>query len=392
MDTTPRHTNSEAHPAESPRGPFTVQDLDFDLPEDLIAQHPPATRDQARLLLVDRKTGQLQDLRITDLPNLLNAGDLLVLNDTKVLPAKFVARRKSGGKVEGLFVRQDRPDQWLVMMQSSGRLKPDERLMLPSKNGSVVRITIIDRDGEGLWRLGFDFDAPAAEILEHSGETPLPPYIRRRGSQEHELEDRERYQTVYAAQTGSVAAPTAGLHFTQDILRQLHDRGVHQATLTLHVGIGTFRPIRVDRLDEHKMHSEPYTVPAKTIEAIQSTKRNGGRIIAVGTTSTRVLESVASHMQASRIIEAPSISPSPSWGEGRGEGLSTITGQTDIFIYPPYKFQIVDALLTNFHLPRSTLLGLVMAFAGIDLTRRVYQHAVKERYRFFSYGDAMLIT
>lgn len=354
------------------RDDFSTQELDFELPEELIAQHPTPARDQARLLVLDRTTGALRDQKITNLPDLLRPGDLIVFNNTKVLPAKFTARRKSGGKVDGLFVRQDRPDQWLVMMQSSGRLKPNERLDLPSKNGTIVRMTILDRDDEGLWTLAFDFDAPAESILEDAGETPLPPYIRRNRPHKSSIDDHDRYQTVYAAHPGSVAAPTAGLHFTREILDTLTQRGIEQATLTLHVGIGTFRPVRTERLSDHKMHCEKFTLPAATINAVRRCKASGGRVIAVGTTTTRVLESVTEGFLSQ---------PLPT----------EIAGETDIFIYPPRRFQIVDVLLTNFHLPRSTLLALVMAFAGVSNIKNAYRHAVNERYRFFSYGDAMLI-
>lgn len=351
---------------------LSVADLDYELPTELIAQHPLEERDRARLLVLNRADESMRDARITDLPDHLAPDDLLVLNDTRVIPAKFTMRRRTGGRVDGLFVRQDRPDQWLVMLQTSGRLRPGERLTMASRDGSVVRITMVDREDEGLWRLAFDFDAPAAKVLETAGETPLPPYIRRRPGAATDPVDRERYQTVYASSPGSVAAPTAGLHFTRQMFQALDQRGVRRTMLTLHVGPGTFRPIRVERLADHAMHAEAFHMPTSAIDEVRACKARGGRVVAVGTTTTRVLESIAG-----RLREDPAV--------------GHLDGETSIFIYPPYRFRLVDALLTNFHLPRSTLLALVMAFAGIDLTRRAYEHAVRQHYRFFSYGDAMLI-
>lgn len=351
---------------------FDIRHLDYDLPSELIAQQPLPQRDQSRLLVVNRAVGSLLDARITDLPTFLQPNDLMILNDTRVLPAKFTARRQTGGKIEGLFIRQDVPTEWIVMLQSRGRLRDGERLNLEDGKGGVIRLTVVDRDGEGLWRLSLDFAANAVEVLDRVGRTPLPPYIARNDEPSSEPADRDRYQTVFARHVGSVAAPTAGLHLTDAMLYELASRGITRAFVTLHVGIGTFRPIKVDRLPDHRMHTEQYSVSRETADAITTCKRTNGRVLAIGTTSTRVLETMGSTPSSDGSIQ-PGV------------------GQTDIFIYPPYRFRVVDMLLTNFHLPRSTLLALVMAFAGIDVIKNAYRHSIANGYRFFSYGDAMLI-
>jgi S-adenosylmethionine:tRNA ribosyltransferase-isomerase len=371
-------------PSPSPRhapGEFDIARLDYDLPEELIAQHPRARREDSRLLVVDRGADACRDQSVRDLPALLAPGDLLVLNDTKVIPARFFARRDSGGLIEGLFIEEDGAGRWRAMLKRSRRIKPDEllRLVRPEAIGrddapttdDGPRLRMLSPLPEGQWLMAVEPFESAESLLTRYGRTPLPPYIRRSDADaEGEIEDRPRYQTVYARVPGAVAAPTAGLHLTPGLLDDLHKAGVSHAFVTLHVGLGTFKPVAAERLSEHVMHTERFVLPPETREAIVRCRAAGGRVVAVGTTSVRVLESCAT---ADGVVEA------------RG-------GSTDIFIYPPYRFRVVDGLLTNFHLPRSTLLALVMAMAGEGLIRRAYAHAIRERYRFFSYGDAMFIT
>lgn len=348
---------------------FSLADLEYNLPEELIAQQPPARRDDARLLMIDRKTGTLRDSFICDLPESLNPADLLILNDTRVIPARFVARRISGGRMEGLFVSEISHGLWSVMLERSRRLRVGEQL-IAGESPSELRITLLESFGEGHWKVQVDSAESPFGLLSRIGQTPLPPYIHRSASNAAtDITDRERYQTVYASKPGAVAAPTAGLHLTREILDRIHNRGVEASFVTLHVGVGTFKPISVEHISAHKMHGESYDVPAATADARQRCIERGGRVVAVGTTVFRVLESVF----------------------GQACGTGKLYGTTNIFIYPPHRPSAVDVLLTNFHLPRSTLLALVMAFAGVDLTRRAYQHAIAARYRFYSYGDAMLI-
>jgi S-adenosylmethionine:tRNA ribosyltransferase-isomerase len=382
-------------------GDFDVAALDYELPQDLIAQHPAAHRDDARLLVVDGRTPRsgssespwvgrigtaapspaetaqavgLRDLRITDLPGLLKPGDLLVLNDTKVLPARFNARRLTGGRIGGLFIREEQPGLWQVMLKNAGRLREGERLDIHTARGAEFGVQAVADLGEGHWHVKVDVEGAAEELLERIGHTPLPPYIRRDAEQtaRFDAEDRIRYQTVYAREQGAVAAPTAGMHLTQALLRAIRDRGVETAFVTLHVGIGTFKPIAARRLKDHRMHEERYELSAEAAEAVKRCRERGGDVVAVGTTSVRVLESTAD----------------PS----HPELVRPASGTTDIFIYPPYAFRVVDRLLTNFHLPRSTLLALVMAFAGVEPIRKAYRHAIQKRYRFYSYGDAMFLA
>ena len=339
---------------------FRIEDFDYKLPKKLIAFEPAQHRDSSRLLIVSKSTGQLIDQRFADLLTWLRAGDLLVLNDTKVFPARMLGNKSSGGKVEILAER----------ILSDGTVKAQLKSNRTPKIGSVILIEenlvaeILDRQEE-FFILQFNQQQPTLEIFEQYGHVPLPPYIER----EDEAEDLERYQTVYAKHAGAVAAPTAGLHFTSDLLNNLTHQGVQTATITLHVGAGTFKPVKVQDPAQHIMHSEHATVSQSTCEKIKATKSQGGRVVAVGTTCARALESAA--MQ--------------------GE-LIPFSGETDIFIYPGFVFNVVDALITNFHLPRSTLLMLVSAFAGCANIKRAYQHAIQSRYRFYSYGDAMLIT
>ncbi len=355
---------------DQPNTPFAIAELEYDLPEELIAQQPPTHRDDARLLVVNRSNGDLTDSSITNFAELLQPGDLLVLNNTRVVPAKFIVLRKSGGKVRGLFLKEQPPGTWLVMLEGSRRLNEGECLRFQTEGESDVSLTLTESCGRGHWRATLSEKESAENILNRMGQTPLPPYIRRKDTPtDIERNDRARYQTVYAEVPGAIAAPTAGLHFTDEILTQIRDKGVGTAFVTLHVGEGTFKPISVDSLEQHEMHAERYDISEETAAAIRDCKNRGRRIVAIGTTSVRVLESVVQ-----------------THGEIRPD-----RGLTNLFIYPPYRFRVVDALLTNFHLPKSTLLAMVMALGGIDAIRSVYKHAVDRQYRFFSYGDAMFI-
>ena len=350
---------------------ITAADLEYDLPRQRIAQHPPARRDDARMLVVGRAGGDLRDARITDLPALLRRGDLVVVNDTKVLPAGFAARRETGGAVHGLYVAEGAPGRWTVLLRSSGRLRAGEVLGVVGRGVGDVTLELMEAGIDGQWTVRVNTAEPAARVLERIGHTPLPPYIRREGDA-HESADRSRYQTVYAKVPGAIAAPTAGLHLTEGLLDSVRGRGVEIARVTLHVGIGTFKPIGVENIDEHAMHEERYEIGDEAAEAVAACRVRGGRVIGVGTTSVRALESAACD------------------GVRRGCTRSG-KGTTKLFIRPPYAFRVVDGLLTNFHLPRTTLLALVMAFAGVANTRRAYTHAIRSRYRFYSYGDAMLV-
>ena len=352
---------------------FSLADLEYELPEGLIAQRPLPDRDASRLLVVDRATGGLSDRRIGELPELLRPDDLLVLNDTKVLPAKFAARRRTGGKIGGLFLEEEEPGTWRVMLEGSRRLRIGESLSIVSGEApGGAKLELVEACGAGLWRVQVDAEGPAEEILGRIGVTPLPPYIHRdKDEPAVETEDRSRYQTVYARRPGAIAAPTAGLHLTDTLLSEIRARGIETTYVTLHVGVGTFRPIDAESVSQHVMHAEWYELDSGTAQAVRQCHRGSGRVIAVGTTGVRVLESAA-ELTDRRSVRASS-------------------GMTDLFIYPPYRFRVVDALLTNFHLPRSTLLALVMALGGVECIRRAYRHAIESGYRFYSYGDAMLI-
>jgi len=338
-----------------------LADLDYALPEDLIAQEPAAERDAARLFVLDRASSAPRHARVADLPGLLGAGDVLVLNDARVVPARVHGRRPSGGRLEVLFVRpRAGSGEWEVLVRGAPR--PGEPVHLPEAGGSWIGPL-----GEGLWRLRLDLGEPVLDWLERVGEVPLPPYIRRPGGATPV--DRERYQTVYARVPGAVAAPTAGLHLTPALLAQLARSGVAIVTCTLDVGPGTFLPIRAEDLAGHTMAAERYELPAATAKAVGSARAAGRRVVAVGTTTVRALESAAA--------EGP---------------LRAGVGEARLFIRPGHRFRVVDALLTNFHLPRSPLLALVAAFAGWERIREAYAEAVRRRYRFYSYGDAMLVT
>ena len=344
--------------------------LDYELPSDLIAQHPAAVRSEARLLVLDRGTGRLVDRRFGQLGDFLRAGDCLVLNDTKVLPARFYARRATGGKLEGLYLGPGgAAGVWEVMLKGARKVRPGERIIVKdTSRRDFCRAEIMEKKAGGLCLLHVEAQGDAETVLHEVGFPPLPPYIKRDDDASVAEEDRSRYQTVYARRCGAVAAPTAGLHFTEELLGRLGDLGVRFAAVTLHVGAGTFKPIAAERVEEHQIHRESYRIDEENAGMINDARRAGGRIVAVGTTVTRVLETVAVAGQ----VHA-------------GEGT------TDLFITPGYEFKIVEAMVTNFHLPRSTLLALVAAFAGLDNIRRAYRHAIEQRYRFYSYGDAMLL-
>ena len=336
------------------------QDFHYELPEELIAQYPAERRDAARLLTLDGASGQLADRMVRDFPSLLQPGDLLVLNNTRVIPARLYGHKPTGGRVEIMIERLLGEGEVLAQLRASKPSRPGSRIII----NDAIEFVVGERR-EDLYVLTLQAMQPLETVLETHGHMPLPPYIQRAD----EATDAERYQTVYAEAPGAVAAPTAGLHLTEDMLASLQGLGVELAYVTLHVGLGTFSPVRVENLSEHRMHQEQVHVDEDVCEAVARTRERGGQVIAVGTTSVRSLEAAAV-----------------------GGTLAPFHGETDIFIYPGYRFRVVDALLTNFHLPESTLLMLVCAFAGRDNVLNAYAHAVAERYRFFSYGDAMFLT
>jgi S-adenosylmethionine:tRNA ribosyltransferase-isomerase len=335
-------------------------DLDFNLPDDLIAQHPADQRDESKIMILHRDTKQIAIDVFRNVPNYLDEGDCLVLNDTKVIHARLKGKKPTGGQVEIFLLRERSPGEWAALVRPSAKVKPGTAVTI----NKDVTVTIHETVEGAARRVVFDRPDVLA-LLEESGAVPLPPYIRR---DKADPTDRTRYQTVYAQRPGAVAAPTAGLHYTDAVFRALEDRGCRRAHITLHVGYGTFRPITADRVDEHVLEAEEFHVPEETAHILNETRAAGGRIVAVGTTSTRVLES--------------------QYQDGR---FHHGTGSTAHYICPPYTFQAVDVLQTNFHLPRSSLLALVYAFAGRDLVQSAYRHAIEERLRFYSYGDAMLI-
>ena len=364
-----------AHSATLP--PVRTTDFNFDLPPELIAQQPAARRDGSRLLVLHRKSGKTEHRQFPDLLEFLNPGDVLVLNNSRVIPARMHGvNEKTGGKFEILLLEECATNDWWAMMRPGKRAKIGTQIRLQEKNGSTTNIfsTVTAVNDEGHRHLQFSGTNNLFHELDALGELPLPPYIERHGEN---AEDKDRYQTVFAQPAGSVAAPTAGLHFTTEILEKIRARNVKICFVTLHVGAGTFLPVKVENVAEHKMHAEYFEVGAETVSAVNTAKESGHRVIAVGTTATRSLETVA------RLNTGL---------------LNVYKGKTDIFLFPPAEFQIVDALLTNFHLSESTLLMLASAFAapgeksaGRDLILRTYAEAIRERYRFFSYGDAMLI-
>lgn len=341
---------------------MNTADFDFHLPEELIAQTPLEKRDSSRLLIVDRETGQFSDQHFDNIIDQLEPGDALVMNNTRVLPARLYGTKpETGGHVELLLLKNTQGDFWEVLAKPAKRLRVGTRV---SFGDGRLTATVTEELEHGGRIVRFDYQGIFLEVLESLGEMPLPPYIHEK------LEDRERYQTVYAKENGSAAAPTAGLHFTEELLDKIAAKGVKLVYLTLHVGLGTFRPVSVDNLEEHEMHYEFYSLSEEAAETLRQVKASGHRIIAVGTTSIRTLETIGSKFEGQ--IQADS-------------------GWTNIFIKPGYQWKIVDAFSTNFHLPKSTLVMLVSAFAGRQLTLQAYEHAIAERYRFFSFGDAMFI-
>lgn len=339
-----------------------VEQFDFDLPEELIAQTPLTERTASKLMVVNRKTGLITHRTFADITEYFHEGDCLVLNDTKVLPARLHGvKTETGAHIELLLLKQTKADIWEVLAKPAKRVKPGTKISF-GEGLLVAECVGIKEDGGRMIR--FYYDGIFYEILDQLGEMPLPPYIHEK------LEDHDRYQTVYAKVEGSAAAPTAGLHFTQSLLDKLREKGVCVCFVTLHVGLGTFRPVSAENVFEHKMHHEYYEMSEQTAQQLNVTKANGGRVIAVGTTSTRTLETIASK---------------------HGGVFCAESGWTDIFIYPGYTFQAVDALITNFHLPKSTLLMLISAFASRELMMEAYEMAIEEKYRFFSFGDGMLI-
>ena len=341
---------------------MNTADFDFDLPEELIAQTPLEKRDASRLLVVDKETGAFSDQHFDQIIDQLQPGDALVMNNTRVLPARLYGiKPETGGHVELLLLKNTQGDDWEVLAKPAKRLRVGAQI---SFGDGRLTATVIEELEHGGRIVRFSYEGIFLEVLESLGEMPLPPYIHEK------LADRERYQTVYAKENGSAAAPTAGLHFTEELLEQIAAKGVKLVYLTLHVGLGTFRPVSVDSLDDHEMHSEFYSLSEEAAQTLRQVKANGGRVIAVGTTSIRTLETIGSKFQGQ--IQADS-------------------GWTNIFIKPGYDWKIVDAFSTNFHLPKSTLVMLVSAFAGRSLTLKAYEHAIAERYRFFSFGDAMFI-
>ena len=338
-----------------------TSDFYYDLPEELIAQDPLEDRTASRLLVLDRQTGTVEHKIFSDVIDYLNKGDCLVINNTRVIPARLIGEKEgTGGKVEVLLLKRRANDVWETLVKPGKKLKPGAKITF---GDGRLRAEVLEVVEEGNRLVKFCYEGIFEEILDSLGEMPLPPYIT------HKLEDKEMYQTVYAKFDGSAAAPTAGLHFTKELLSKIEEKGIKIASITLHVGLGTFRPVKVDDVNNHHMHTEWYEVNAEAAEIIYETKRNGGRVICVGTTSCRTIESVADE----------------------NGYMKAKTGETDIFIYPGYKFKVMDGLITNFHLPESTLVMLVSAFAGKENVLAAYETAVKERYRFFSFGDAMIL-
>lgn len=346
---------------------MNIEDYDYELPKELIAQHPLPRREDARLMVVRRASQTIEHRLVRDLPALLSPGDCIVFNDTRVLPARLEGRRtRTGGKWEGLFLAIEEHGVWRVLSKTRGLLRPGETVTLRDRQGQEgQRLVMLANLGEGAWAARPQSDEPHLELLERYGRVPLPGYIR--GGRMTDSDDRD-YQTVFAATPGAVAAPTAGLHFTNELLGELIDRGLRLFKVTLHVGIGTFRPIAVERIEDHVMHREWGRITQATADELNARRQAGARIVAIGTTSVRVLETAA-----------------------QGGQLAGWEGETDLFIRPGRPIRAVDALMTNFHLPRSTLLVLVRTLGGDELMKRAYQQAIEHRYRFYSYGDAMLI-
>ncbi|HHW17674.1 MAG TPA: tRNA preQ1(34) S-adenosylmethionine ribosyltransferase-isomerase QueA [Firmicutes bacterium] len=339
-----------------------IDEFDYELPEDLIAQTPALERDKSRLLVVDRRTGSLSHRMFYEVIEYLNSGDILVVNDTKVIPARLMARRSTGGKVEVLLLRQVEPDIWECLVRPGHKVKVGEKVSVGVGEKGMTG-TVLSRTDYGGRMIRWEYKGDWEENLQRLGHTPLPPYIKT------PLSDPSRYQTVYARIPGSAAAPTAGLHFTEELLERIRQKGVVVKSITLEVGLGTFRPVREEIVEHHKMHREHFTVNEEAAAAINDARERGGKLVAVGTTVVRALETSA--------LEDGTV--------------RAFSGSTELFIYPGYRFKAVDHLITNFHLPKSTLLMLVSAFAGKELIMKAYHEAIRERYRFYSFGDAMLI-
>lgn len=341
---------------------LTLEDFDYDLPHELIAQTPIKKRDSSRLLELDRQTGEMQDKHFYDIIDQLNPGDAVVMNNSRVMPARlYGVKPETGGHAEVLLLHNTEGDEWETLMKPAKRAKVGTVI---SFGDGKLTATVTAEKEDGIRMIEFHYDGIFMEILESLGETPLPPYIKEK------LDDPGRYQTVYAKENGSAAAPTAGLHWTKELLQKVQDKGIKLVYLTLHVGLGTFRPVEEDNIDDHKMHSEFYRLDEDAAKTLNEVRQNGGRIIATGTTSIRTLETIGSKFDGE-------IKPDSGW--------------TDIFIKPGYQWKVVDAFITNFHLPKSTLVMLVAAFTGRDMILKAYQHAIDEKYRFFSFGDAMFI-
>ena len=339
-----------------------TSDFYYDLPEELIAQDPLEDRSSSRLMMLDKETGKTEHHVFREIIDELNPGDCLVINDTKVIPARLIgAKEETGAKIEVLLLKRGADDVWETLVKPGKKARPGARI---SFGDGLLVGEVLDVVDEGNRLIHFEYEGIFEEILDQLGQMPLPPYIHEK------LKDKERYQTVYSKELGSAAAPTAGLHFTKDMLKKLKEKGVNEAYVTLHVGLGTFRPVKEDDVLQHQMHSEHYHLPQETVDMIRETKANGGRVIAVGTTSCRTLEAVATAHNGELVAE---------------------DGYTDIFIYPGYSFKVLDGLITNFHLPESTLIMLISAFLGYEKTMHAYEIAVQEKYRFFSFGDAMCI-
>lgn len=341
---------------------LTLEDFDYDLPHELIAQTPIEKRDTSRLLELDRQTGEMQDKHFYDIIDQLNPGDAVVMNNSRVMPARLYGiKPETGGHAEVLLLHNTEGDEWETLMKPGKRIRVGT---VVSFGDGRLTATVTAEKEDGIRIIKFNYEGIFMEVLESLGEAPLPPYIKEK------LDDPDRYQTVYAKENGSAAAPTAGLHWTKELLQKVQDKGVKLVYLTLHVGLGTFRPVEEDNIEDHKMHSEFYRLDEEAAKTLNEVRQNGGRIIATGTTSIRTLETIGSKFDGE-------IKPDSGW--------------TDIFIKPGYEWKVVDAFITNFHLPKSTLVMLVAAFTGRDMILNAYQHAIDEKYRFFSFGDAMFV-
>lgn len=344
--------------------------LNYYLPPELIAQEPSGIRSDSKLLFLDSSDGKMTDSKFSHIGDFLLAGDCLVLNDTKVLPARFFAARKSGGRLEGLFLTRNEDGFWNVMLKGAGKVKQGEIIILKDRQTQdFCEVEVMAKSENGQCQLRIDSDENFEDVLDEIGFPPLPPYIKRSDDPRQAAIDRKRYQTVYAEKTGAVAAPTAGLHFTNELIEQLKKAGICFANITLHVGAGTFKPVTADDLDGHEIHKEWFSIDKENAEKINAAKNNGNRVIAVGTTSVRAMETAAA-----------------------GSQIKAGCGATQLFIQPGYKFKIIDAMITNFHLPKSTLIALVAAFAGLENVFAAYNYAIEQKYRFYSYGDAMMIV